>query len=100
MKPLLMATWLHHAFVAIHPFQDGNGRVARMLASLVLIKNGLFPLTVKRGEVGEYYDALNQVDEGIPQPFVDYICSVQEQALETAFNLQSESKGYPVLNHN
>ena len=29
------ATWLHHRFTQIHPFQDGNGRVARALASLV-----------------------------------------------------------------
>ena len=29
--PLLVAAWLHHAFSQIHPFQDGNGRVARAL---------------------------------------------------------------------
>jgi Fic family protein len=42
---LIKAAFLHHSFVQIHPFQDGNGRLARLLASFVLIKDGLFPLT-------------------------------------------------------
>jgi len=45
---LICATWFHHAFTTIHPFQDGNGRVARLLSSLILIKHGLFPFTVLR----------------------------------------------------
>jgi|GEM_PF-6737520 len=31
--PLLVAAWLHHQFVQIHPFQDGNGRVTRALVA-------------------------------------------------------------------
>ena len=46
----VQAAWLHHRFTQIHPFQDGNGRVARALASLVLVKDGLFPLVVTRDE--------------------------------------------------
>jgi Fic family protein len=38
----VQAAWLHHRFTQIHPFQDGNGRVARAIASLVLVKDGLF----------------------------------------------------------
>ncbi len=38
--------WLHHRFAQIHPFQDGNARVARTLASLSLIRDGMFPLVV------------------------------------------------------
>ena len=40
----VQAAWIHHRFTQIHPFQDGNGRVARAIASLILIKDGLFPL--------------------------------------------------------
>jgi hypothetical protein len=46
--PEVRAAWLHHAFTQIHPFQDGNGRVARALASIDFIKAGLFPLLVRR----------------------------------------------------
>ncbi len=90
VKPLLVATWLHHAFVIIHPFQDGNGRVARLLASLVLIKNGLFPLTVKRGEKKRYIDALELADNGEPQKLVDYFGEMQKKNIEGALNMRLE----------
>ena len=35
----VLAAWLYHGFAQIHPFQDGNGRVARVLASLILLKD-------------------------------------------------------------
>ena len=44
--PLLVAAWLHHRFTQIHPFQDGNGRVARVLTTMVMLKAGLLPLVV------------------------------------------------------
>ena len=46
----VQAAWLHHRFTQIHPFQDGNGRVARTIASLMLVKDGLFPLVVSQKE--------------------------------------------------
>src|SRR5690606_5454992 len=42
--PEVRAAWLHHRFTQIHPFQDGNGRVARALASFEFIRAGLLPL--------------------------------------------------------
>ena len=44
VPPEVEAAWLHHRFAQIHPFQDGNGRIARALATLVLVKAGWFPL--------------------------------------------------------
>ncbi|MCC6726458.1 MAG: Fic family protein [Saprospiraceae bacterium] len=90
VHPLLIATWLHHAFVAIHPFQDGNGRVARLLASLVLIKNELFPLTVKRMEKKRYIDNLELADNGQPQGLVDYFGEMQKKNIEGALNMRLE----------
>ena len=58
------SAWLHHAFAQIHPFQDGNGRVARALASLVLIRADLFPLVVLRGNRDAYISALEEADSG------------------------------------
>lgn len=71
--PLVKAAWLHHAFTQIHPFEDGNGRVARALASLELIRAGLPPLTVYREMAGRYYDALLEADLGRPQALVDLV---------------------------
>ncbi len=48
--PHIEAAWVHHAFTQIHPFQDGNGRVARAVVSLVFIKGGFFPLVVNHDD--------------------------------------------------
>jgi Fic family protein len=40
VHPALAAAWLHVAFAAVHPFRDGNGRTARVLASLVMYRGG------------------------------------------------------------
>lgn len=64
IAPEVEAAWLHHRFTQIHPFQDGNGRVARALASLVLIRAGLFPLVVPRDEKAIYLESLERADSG------------------------------------
>ncbi|WP_442846868.1 Fic family protein [Leeuwenhoekiella sp. H156] len=92
IHPLICATWFHHAFTIIHPFQDGNGRVARLLASLILIKNGLFPFTVLREEAKvKYITALEKADLGEPQMLVNYFAEVQKRHIEKALNLKEVS---------
>ena len=71
------AAWLHHRFTQIHPFQDGNGRVARAIASLVLVKDGLFPLVVTRGDKLTYLDALEAADKHDLKPLIDLIAKLQ-----------------------
>ena len=75
------AAWLHHRFSQIHPFADGNGRVARAIASLVLIKAGWFPLIVQREGRSGYIDALEKADDGDLQPVVSLIVEAQRSAL-------------------
>lgn len=92
IHPLICATWFHHAFTTIHPFQDGNGRVVRLLASLILIKHGLFPITVLREEAKvKYIDALEKADNGEPQPLITYFAEVQRRHIEKALNLKEVS---------
>jgi fido (protein-threonine AMPylation protein) len=76
----LQAAWLHHRFTQIHPFQDGNGRVARALASLVLVKDGLFPLVITRDDKPRYIDALEAADKGNLRLLVDVF--VRSQATQ------------------
>lgn len=73
----VQAAWLHHRFTQIHPFQDGNGRVARAIASLVLVKDGLFPLVVTRDDKPGYLDALEAADNGDLKPLIDLIAKLQ-----------------------
>ena len=63
--PEVRSAWLHHAFTQIHPFQDGNGRMARALASIDFIRAGLFPLIVDRSDRDtKYMPALRTADAG------------------------------------
>lgn len=71
------AAWFHHRFTQIHPFQDGNGRVARAVTSLLLVKDGLFPLVVTRDDRSAYIDALGTADNGDLKPLVDLIVRLQ-----------------------
>lgn len=55
-----IASWLHCVFIGIHPFDDGNGRVARALASILLGKAGFLPFTVSPEMKEEYYYAVKE----------------------------------------
>lgn len=78
------AAWLHHRFTQIHPFPDGNGRVARLLATLVLIRAGLFPFVVERNQKAKYIMALEQADNNDLQPFIYFIAIDQQVRLRRA----------------
>jgi Fic family protein len=55
---------LHHEFVLIHPFDDGNGRVARMLVNYVLMRQGYPPVIVPTERKKDYLAALRLADAG------------------------------------
>ncbi len=84
VAPDVEAGWLHHRFSQVHPFQDGNGRVARLLASLVLLRAGLFPMVVPRDEKDVYIETLESADRGDLQPLVYLIARRQQVAYEKA----------------
>lgn len=87
VHPIILASWFHHAFTQIHPFQDGNGRVARLLASYVLIKFNLFPFSIDVQKKSEYINSLEKADLGTPQEFVDFFAKNQKRNIELALNL-------------
>ncbi|MEN0051763.1 MAG: Fic family protein [Bacteroidota bacterium] len=92
VHPLLVSSWFHHAFTTIHPFQDGNGRVARLLASLIFIKFGYFPVTVLREEAKvRYIESLEQADKGAPQLLVTYFGEIQKRNIQKALNIREVS---------
>lgn len=77
VAPELEAAWLHHRFAQIHPFQDGNGRVACALASLVLIREGWFPLVIASSDRAKYIDNLKAADAGDLRPLASQFAAVQ-----------------------
>jgi Fic family protein len=90
VPPEIESAWLHHRFTLIHPFVDGNGRVARCLASLVLLKHHWFPLVVTRNDRTDYLLALRQADQGELAPLVSLFGGLQEGAIKRAMSLGEE----------
>ena len=58
---------IHMGFVHIHPFWDGNGRVARLLANIPLLRAGLPPLTIPQGDRRQYIQLLANYQIGVGQ---------------------------------
>ena len=77
-----LAAFIHYKFVCIHPFDDGNGRISRLLMNYILLKNGLPPVVIKSADKKNYLNALNQADTGNLQAFVDYIAKQLVWSLE------------------
>ncbi len=81
------AAWLHHRFTQIHPFQDGNGRVARALATLVFLKAGCFPLVVLSDDRLKYIEALEQADAGDLQHLISFFGELAQNAFVKAISV-------------
>ncbi|KAH8103948.1 fido domain-containing protein [Cristinia sonorae] len=61
--PFFVCAWTQHVFVTIHPFEDGNGRLSRILASIPLLRAGLPPLCIPQDLKNIYLNWLNLVRE-------------------------------------
>jgi hypothetical protein len=73
LHPVIVAALFHHRFVEIHPFDDGNGRMARLLTNLILMKRSYPPVLIRKEDRGEYFLALAEADEGDPEGIIDFL---------------------------
>jgi Fic family protein len=79
--PIETASFLHHRFVEIHPFSDGNGRVARLLTNMYLISKDYPPAVLKKEDRGKYYKSLRAADAGNLGPFANFIAKAVDENL-------------------
>jgi len=85
--PVIQAAYAHYGLVVIHPFADGNGRVARALASVFTYRAISMPIVILSEHKETYLNALEDVDRGDYQSFVDFLLA---KSLDT-IQLVSES---------
>lgn len=81
LNPVSLAAIAHHRLVAVHPFIDGNGRTARLIMNLILMRAGYPPAIIARINRGQYYRVLAQADRGNPRPLVNFVGRAVERSL-------------------
>jgi Fic family protein len=79
---LIRAAVAHTWFVCIHPFIDGNGRVARLLMNLMLMRFGYPIAVITREDRERYYDALETSQSGDLSPFLALLTESVHESLE------------------
>lgn len=73
MHRVEIAARYHHRFTAIHPFDDGNGRMSRIIMNLILMQAGYPPAVIRIGERDNYLAALRRADAGECEEFIAFI---------------------------
>ncbi|MCC6448518.1 MAG: Fic family protein, partial [Chitinophagaceae bacterium] len=82
LPPLTIAAEFHYRFVRIHPFDDGNGRMSRILMNLIFMSYGYPPVIIKTNDKINYFKNLQLADGGNITPFILYIGDLLKQSIE------------------
>ncbi len=80
--PVELAATAHYELTRIHPFDDCNGRGARILMNLILMRTGFPPVVIKMEERRQYLTALEAADRGDREPFFVFIAEHVRDALK------------------
>ena len=106
LTPVELAALFHYRYIRIHPFEDGNGRFARLLMNFILLRHGYPMIVIRSKNKKTYLEALGKADKNVgpipsdganatleqAQDFVNYITKQVEQTLEDDMNFLQEKE--------
>ncbi len=98
-EPVVRAALAYHRFVAVHPFEDGNGRTGRLLLNLLLMRDGYAPAFLLRSWAERHRSALRAADQGKYNPIVNLVGQAVEAGLDfylEACNVPPDERSQPL----
>ncbi len=93
LHPLVLAATFHYRCGAIHPFDDGNGRMARLLANFILMQHRFVPVIIPIQARGDYLLALEGADAG---DLTDFVVLVGEALIQSLTLTLRAARGEPL----
>lgn len=70
LSPVELASLFHYRYIRIHPFEDGNGRIARLLVNFILLRHNCPMVVILSRKKRAYLNALGEADANVgPVPF-------------------------------
>ena len=90
--PIIQSAYMHWTIAHIHPFSDGNGRMARVIGSIPLLRSYGIPLVVFAGRKRLYLQALESADRHDHQEMVDYQAARASETLSWLAELMEGAK--------
>lgn len=93
LNPIELAAWTHAEFVKIHPFEDGNGRTARLIMNYQLMTKGYLPISIMKENRLDYFNNLEEyATQNSIERFVEMIMNLEIEQLDEYLKL---AKNYP-----
>jgi len=99
LHPVERAALAHFRLVHIHPFVDGNGRTARLLMNLILMRGGYPPAVIRMERRLQYYEALALANGEERKPFITLVAEEAERSLDIWLEMVGDNKATRRRNH-
>lgn len=91
-NPIILSAVAHHELAKIHPFIDGNGRTARLILNLILLKSGYPICSIKRTDRPRYYEAMSEADLGNYDPIIELVAESCGELFAEYVRIREESQ--------